>query len=186
MCVCVCAEEPILKTRLALSRGLPGCLEGKESARSAGDPGSISGSERSPGGGHGNPLEYSCLENPMDRGAWRATVHRVAKSQTGLSKARATHTHTHTHPQTLTHTDSHTHVSLQNQASELWGLCCPLDRLLALQGAGPPDTPPLQLGHPSAPNRTLVSFSFSRQNVSKRQRVWRCVDLEAFCHFKSF
>ena len=43
---------------------------------------SIPGSARSPGGGHGNPLQYSCLENPMDRGAWRATVHRVTMSQT--------------------------------------------------------------------------------------------------------
>ena len=42
---------------------------------------SIPGSGRSPGGGHGNPLQYSCLENPMDRGAWQATVHRVAKSR---------------------------------------------------------------------------------------------------------
>ena len=46
------------------------------------DPGSIPGSGRSPGGGHGNPLQYSCLENPMDRGDWRATVHGVTKSQT--------------------------------------------------------------------------------------------------------
>ena len=46
------------------------------------DTGSIPGSGRSPGGGHGNPLQYSCLENPVDRGAWQATVHRVAKSQT--------------------------------------------------------------------------------------------------------
>jgi len=44
----------------------------------------IPGSERSPGGGHGNPLQYSCLENPMDRGVWRATVHGVAKSWTQL------------------------------------------------------------------------------------------------------
>ena len=44
------------------------------------DAGSISGWGRSPGGGDGNPLQYSCLENPMDRGAWRAIVHRVAKS----------------------------------------------------------------------------------------------------------
>ena len=44
----------------------------------------IPGSGRSPGGGHGNPLQYSCLENPMDRGVWQAIVHRVAKSQTGL------------------------------------------------------------------------------------------------------
>ena len=45
------------------------------------DVGLIPGSGRSPGGGHGNPLQYSCLENPMDRGAWQATVHRVAKSR---------------------------------------------------------------------------------------------------------
>ena len=51
----------------------------------AGDAGSIPGSGRSPGEGDGYPLQYSCLENPMDRGAWRATVHEVAKSQTGLS-----------------------------------------------------------------------------------------------------
>ena len=44
------------------------------------DKGLIPGLERSPGGGHGNPLQYSCLENPMDRAAWRATVHRVMKS----------------------------------------------------------------------------------------------------------
>ena len=47
-----------------------------------GDMGLIPGSGRSPAGGHGNPLQYSCLENPMDRGAWWATVHGVTKSQT--------------------------------------------------------------------------------------------------------
>ena len=46
------------------------------------DTGSIPGMGRSPGGRHGNPLQYSCLENPMDRGAWRAMVHRVAKPDT--------------------------------------------------------------------------------------------------------
>ena len=59
---------------------------GKESIRNAGDTaevGLIRGSGRSPGEGNGNPLQYSCLENPMDRGVWRATVHRVAKSRTG-------------------------------------------------------------------------------------------------------
>ena len=55
------------------------------SACNAGDPGSIPGSGRSPGEGNGNPLQYSCLENPMARGAWWATVHGVAKSQTRLS-----------------------------------------------------------------------------------------------------
>ena len=57
-------------------------------AANAGDVGSIPGSGRFPGEGNGNPFQYSCLENPMDRGAWQATVHGVAKSQTqqeGLS-----------------------------------------------------------------------------------------------------
>ena len=65
----------------------PGWLSGNESARDIGDAGhkgSIPGSERFPGGGHGNPLQYSCLENPVDRGAWRAAVHGVAKSQMRL------------------------------------------------------------------------------------------------------
>ena len=74
VCVCVCVYthwasqvEPLVKNSLA----------------NAGDPrdaGSIPESGRSPGGGHGNPLEYSCLDHPMDRGAWQATVHGVAKS----------------------------------------------------------------------------------------------------------
>ena len=55
------------------------------------DMGSIPGLERSPGGGHGNPLQYSCLENPMDRGTWWTTVHRAAKSRT-LLKQLSTHT----------------------------------------------------------------------------------------------
>ena len=46
------------------------------------DPGLIPGLGRSPGGGNGNPLQYSCLENPMDRGAWQATIHRVTQSRT--------------------------------------------------------------------------------------------------------
>ena len=54
----------------------------KNLAANAGDTGSISESGRSPGGGHGNPLQYSCLENPMDRGAWQGTVHGVAESYT--------------------------------------------------------------------------------------------------------
>ena len=58
---------------------------GKESACSAGDQGSIAGSGRSPGEGHDNPLQDCCLENPIDRGAWWVTVHGVTKSQTWLS-----------------------------------------------------------------------------------------------------
>ena len=64
----------------------PGGSEDKASACNAGDLGSIPGLGKSPGEGNGNPLQYSCLENPMDRRAWRATVHWVAKSRTQLSK----------------------------------------------------------------------------------------------------
>ena len=60
----------------------PSSSGGKESACNAGDPGLIPGSGRSPGEGNGNPLQYSCLENSMDEGAWWATVHGVTKSWT--------------------------------------------------------------------------------------------------------
>ena len=63
----------------------PGRSYGKESACNAGDAGSIPGLGRVPGEGNGNPLQYSCLENPMDGGAWWATVHGVAQSWTRLS-----------------------------------------------------------------------------------------------------
>ena len=65
--------------------GFPGGTVVKNPPANAGDVGLIPGSGRSPGGGNGNPLQYSCLENPMERGAWRATVYGVAKSQTQLS-----------------------------------------------------------------------------------------------------
>ena len=57
-------------------------FSGKESLANAGDADSISGSGRSPGEGNGNPLQYSCLKNPTDRGAWEAAVHGIAKIQT--------------------------------------------------------------------------------------------------------
>ena len=59
--------------------GFPGGSDDKESACNAGDPSLIPGSGRSPGEGNGNPFQYSCLGNPMDRGAWQTTVHGVAK-----------------------------------------------------------------------------------------------------------
>ena len=62
--------------------GFPGGSNGEESACNVRDLGSIPGLGRSPGEGDGNPLQYSCLENPMDRGAWWATVHGVAKTDT--------------------------------------------------------------------------------------------------------
>ena len=65
--------------------GLPSSSDGKESACNTEDPGLIPGLERCSGEGNSNPLQYSCLENPMDRGAWQATVHGVAKSRTQLS-----------------------------------------------------------------------------------------------------
>ena len=78
------------QTGVAIGSGtlwLPGWLSSKESSCNAGDAGgtgSIPGSGRSPGGRNDNPLQYSCLENPMDRGAWRATVHEITKSWTQL------------------------------------------------------------------------------------------------------
>ena len=73
----------LLFTKDGVGIEFPWWLSSKESAckaRDSGDAGLISGSGTSPGGGHGNTLQYSCLENPMDRGAWWATVHGVAES----------------------------------------------------------------------------------------------------------
>ena len=72
----VCFGVPYCSLRL------PRWLSSKESTCQAGDMGSIPGSGRSPEGGNGNPLQYSCLENSMDREAWQTTVHGVAKSWT--------------------------------------------------------------------------------------------------------
>ena len=68
-----------------ISLDFPGGSEGKVSVCNARDPGSIPGSGRSPGEGNGNPLQYSCLENPLDGAAWQARVHGVTKSRTRLS-----------------------------------------------------------------------------------------------------
>ena len=69
----------------------PGASDGKVSACNVGDLGSIPGLGRSPGEGNGNPLQYFCLENPMDGGAWRAAVHGISKSQTRLSDFTSLH-----------------------------------------------------------------------------------------------
>ena len=77
----------------------PWSLSGKKStfhAGAAGDKGLIPGSGRSSGGGHGNPLQYSFLVNPMDRGAWWITFHRITKSWTLLKRLRM-HMHIYTH-----------------------------------------------------------------------------------------
>ena len=75
----------IFDESLKPSLGFPGGSDSKESACNVGDPGLIPGLGRSPGDGNGNPLQYSHLENSMDRGGWRGTVHRVRKSRTRLS-----------------------------------------------------------------------------------------------------
>ena len=75
----------VIMDKAKMANGLPWWLSGKDlpaKAGDAGDMGSIPGLGRPPRGGNGNPFQYSCLGNPMDRGAWRATVHGVAKSQT--------------------------------------------------------------------------------------------------------
>ena len=71
---------------LLVDLGFPGGRVVQNLPANAGGTGSILGSGRSPGEGNGNPLQYSCLENPMDRGSWRARVHRVTKSQTRLKR----------------------------------------------------------------------------------------------------
>ena len=78
--------SPLRRDRLQtpVFLGFLGGSDGKESTSNSGDLGLIPGLGRSPGEGNGNSLQYSCLENPMDRGAWRATVHGVTESQTQL------------------------------------------------------------------------------------------------------
>ena len=73
------------RKRILIAYGFPCSSDGKESACNAGDLGSIPGSGRSPGEENGNPLQYSSLENSIDKGAWQATVYGVAKSWTQLS-----------------------------------------------------------------------------------------------------
>ena len=77
--------EQLIRPKSTSLSDFPGGSDGKGSAYNAGDLGLIPGSGRSPGEGNGNPLQYSRLENPMDGGAWLATVHGVAKSRTRLS-----------------------------------------------------------------------------------------------------
>ena len=75
-----------IKVHPCCFRGFPGGLAGKESTFNAGDMGSVPRLGRSPGGGHGNPLQYSCQKNPVDRGGWWGTVHGVTKSWTELKR----------------------------------------------------------------------------------------------------
>ena len=72
-------QHKLYHTHLIDKKGFPGSSDGKESACNAGDPGLITGLGKSPGEGNGNPLQYSCLGNPMVRRAWQAIVHGVAE-----------------------------------------------------------------------------------------------------------
>ena len=94
----------------------PSESDGKESAFSAGDVGSVPGSGRSPRGGHGNPLQHSCLETPTDRGAWQATARRVAKSQYDRSAlAYTAKVQPDTKPQTCPNSFMAGHVMVHSQ-----------------------------------------------------------------------
>ena len=95
------------------------------SAADSGDKGLIPGSGRSPGAGNGNPLSYSCLENPMGRKTWQIIVHRVTKSQ--RTEQLNTHSHTHTHIVTHTHTHAHTQPHISSVAQSCPTLCDPSD-----------------------------------------------------------
>ena len=100
--------------------GLPRCLSGKEVTSNAGAIGLIPASGRFPGGRHGYSLQYSCLDNPIDRGAWQATVHRVAKSQTQL-KRLSTHARMHVRM----YIDRHICTCMHAQSCQT--LCNPMD-----------------------------------------------------------
>ena len=82
MSTSICIIVSIYCTLICIDKGFPGGSDGKESACNAGDPVLIRGLGRFPGAGNDNPVQYSCLENPMDGGAWQATVHGGTKSDT--------------------------------------------------------------------------------------------------------
>ena len=82
LCCPVLLLPSIFPRGFADHKDFPGGSEGKVSAFNAGDPGSIPGLGRFPGEGNGNPLQYSCLKNPMDEATWQATIHGIAESDT--------------------------------------------------------------------------------------------------------
>ena len=107
-------------------QGFPGGSVSKESACNAGDLGSIPGSGRSPRGGHGNPLQYSCLENPLDGGEWWATVHGVSK-ESDTTEATSLSLFTGTRQSGRQHTSGGTQLNPQPcppQALPVGILCC--------------------------------------------------------------
>ena len=111
------------------SEGPPRRLSGVKSSPAkagvSGDPGSIPGAGRSPGGGNGHPLQYSRLETPRDRGAQRAVFQRVGKSQTTEHVRTHTRTHTHAHTRARAHTHVHTHAHTHRHTCSLDMHCLP-------------------------------------------------------------
>ena len=156
---------------------------------SAGDiryVGLIPGSGRSPGGGHGNPLQYFCLKNPMDRGNWQATIHGITKSWTRLSL------HTHTHPTQAVITE----VAGICQASHSRGFLAPniLSSVLCINLLLPQQQnlyrmfPPRPMPPPlPVPPKTLLLFSlfsFLNNTISVLVQSFKKLGLELV--FKSF
>ena len=155
-----CLGCPHFSLLLSFPRG---CSEVKVSAGNTGDPGLIPGSGRSTGEGNGNPLQDSCLENPMDREAWWATVHGVAKSRTRLSNFTSLLTFflppTYFLPPSLSPFLPSLPFSLPSSSLvPLWASgphlyrFCPF--LFTVQATLPPSLPSPTPPHPSSPHRT--------------------------------
>ena len=151
-----------LSVLMGILRGLPWWFSGQESACNAGatgDAGSIPGLGRSPEGGHGTSLQYSCLENCMDRGAWRATVQRVAQSQIRLK-------------QLSTPRDSEGHIRASHcKSTEPWlalmRIIIIVIRLLPLTSLRP-----RRLYSPwNPPGQNTGAFPFSRGSSQPRNRT---------------
>ena len=105
VCHFICCTCSFFPTGSSSTHGFPGGSAVKNPPADAGDTGSIPGSGRSPGGGNGSPLQYSCLENPMDRGGWWATVHEVAKTERLML-----HSHKRDQDSSQEHVRAHTHT----------------------------------------------------------------------------
>ena len=149
--------------------GLLWWVSGKELACSAGDLGSIPGSGRSPGEGTGNPLQYSCLGKPMDRGAWRATVHGVAKSRTQTERLNNNNHHKRKGR------DRQLRSTAQSTDCWTWG------RWGARGNLGSPSTSPGQLVFPRLVHAAWPLpqlFSISQSCLSRKKKIWFSDELQ--------
>ena len=141
----------------------------KESTCNAWDPRSIPGSGRSPGERNGYPLQYSCLESPLDRGAWRAKVHRVAKSRTWLKWLR------------------HTHISRERETglgrrafmcNAYYFFCLPIFLPKSLEQKG-------KISNPTLTSNSILWLIFTNafffKLISRNYVFWRCCQASFFC-----